>query len=408
MSAYKYVILGGGLVAGYAAQEFVECGLSENELCIVSAENELPYERPPLSKDFLAGKKTTADILINESAFYEDHGIVVKLNTAVTSVDLDKKELFTDDETITYQKLLIATGARPHTFDVPAGSQNKIFYLHQIEDARQIRQKAKEVERAVVIGGSFIGMEATAVLQSSGVDTTLIFPEPRVWEAFFTPVMSAFFENYYRERGVNIFPLQTVDSFIEEEDELQIITKSGQVFIADMAVAGIGVAPNSQLFAQHGLQLDEGYIQTNRFLETNFPDVYAAGDVIRYEDVIFERPLHIEHWDNAVQQGRHVARVMMGEYQPYEHVPYFFSDVFDLSYEFWGDTSHAAKTVYRGDIEDGAFSAWWLAEDQRLLAAFIMNRPDEEREIAPEWIANGKKLPAAWLQESETLQPETA
>lgn len=406
MTAYKYVILGGGLVAGYAAREFVECGIGENELCIVSAESELPYERPPLSKDFLAGEKSTEDILINEPAFYEEHGIVVKVNTAVTHVDLDKKELSTDGETISYQKLLIATGAQPRTFDVSAENQNKIFYLRQIEDARQIRQKAKEVERAVVIGGSFIGMEAAAVLQSSGVDTTLIFPEHRVWESFFTPAMSAFFENYYRNRGVTIFPLQMVDSFIDEGDELQLVTTSGQVFTTQMAVAGIGVAPNSQLFEKNGLQLHDGYIQTNRFLGTNFPDVYAAGDVTRYEDVIYERPLHIEHWDNAVQQGRHVARVMMGEYQPYEHVPYFFSDVFDLSYEFWGDTANAVKTVYRGDIEDGAFSVWWLSEDQRLLAAFIMNRPDEEREIAPKWIASGKQLPADWLHESKTLQPE--
>ncbi len=404
---YKYVILGGGLTAGYAAQEFVECGINRNELCIVSAENELPYERPPLSKGFLAGEKTTSDILINDPSFYEKHGIEVKLNTAVTDVDFNQKQLYADGDTITYEKLLIATGARPRTFDLPEANLRNIYYLRKVDDARHIREKAQQAQNAVVIGGSFIGMEATAVLQSAGVDTTMVFPEKRVWESFFTPVMSAYFENYYREHGVTIFPLQEVNSFVDEGDEIRVITKTGQVFTTDMVVAGIGVIPNSDIFAASGLQMSDGYIQTNRFLETNIPDVYAAGDVIRYRDVIYERPLHLEHWDNAVQQGQHVARVMMGDYQPFEHVPYFFSDVFDLSYEFWGDISGAAETIYRGDINDGRFSAWWLADDQRLLAAFIMNRPDEEREAAPEWIISGKQLPIAWLQESAVLQPET-
>lgn len=141
------------------------------------------------------------------------------------------------------------------------------------------------------------------------------------------------------------------------------------------------------------------------FLETNLPDVLAAGDVTSYWDVIYERPLHIEHWDNAAEQGRHAARVMLGEYQPFVHVPYFFSDVFDLSFEFWGATSGAAEIVHRGDIEKGSFSVWWLAENGRLLAAFIMNRPEEERELAPKWIKAGKQLNRKWLTDSQTLHP---
>ncbi len=241
-------------------------------------------------------------------------------------------------------------------------------------------------------------METTAVLQSNGVDVTMLFPEERVWQAFFTPEMSTFFENYYKDRGVTILPQEGIDSFKGSGPVAGVITKSGRHLEADMVICGIGVTPNSDLFTDLKLDLKDGSIQVNRYLETNVPDVFAAGDITHYQDVIFDRSLHIEHWDNAVQQGRQAARNMTGQREAFEHVPYFFSDVFDLSYEFWGDTTGATKTIHRGDIENGRFSTWWLAEDGRLLAAFVMNRPEEEREKAPKWIKSGEQLPADWLE----------
>lgn len=404
MDSFKYVILGGGLTSGYAAQEFTKRGISAGQLCIVSAEETPPYERPPLSKDFLAGEENVDNILINEPDFYEENDIVLKLGTAVTKVNLDKKQLYTKNGTINYEKLLIATGAAPHTFDLPGAHLNNIFYLRQVDDARQIREQAQEAGKAVVIGGSFIAMETASVLQSQGVDTTMVFPETRVWQAFFTPEMSAFFEKYYRDRGVTILPEQEIDSFAGKEKVTYVVTKSGDQLPADMVVAGIGVSANSDLFTDSALQLDDGAIRVNRFLETNLPDVLAAGDVTRYRSTLYERPLHIEHWDNAVAQGRHAASVMLGEIQPFEHVPYFFSDVFDLSYEFWGDTQDAVEAVHRGSVEDGKFSTWWLDNDGRLVAAFVMNRPDEERELAPRWIKSHKQLSADWLRSREMLQ----
>ena len=404
MNSFKYVILGGGLTAGYAAQEFVKKGIGSEELCIVSAEETPPYERPPLSKDFLAGEENVDDILINEPEFYKKNNIALKLGTRVTAVDLDKKQLATTNGPLRYEKLLIATGAQPHTFDLPGSDLDNIFYLRQIDDAQRIRQQAKDAQKAVVIGGSFIGMEATAVLQSQGVATTLIFPEERVWEAFFTPEMSDFFENYYRERGVTILAEQEIAAFEGEVYVTTVVTKSGKKLSTNMVVAGIGVKANSDLFTGSPLQLEDGAIRVNRFLETNVPDVLAAGDVARYRSTLYERPLHVEHWDNAVAQGRHAADVMLGEMQPFEHVPYFFSDVFDLSYEFWGDTEDAAEAVHRGSVEEGKFSTWWLDKDGRLVAAFVMNRPDEERDLAPKWIKSSKKLTADWLRRSETLQ----
>lgn len=402
---YKYVILGGGLTAGYAAQEFAKRGIDSGELCIISAEETLPYERPPLSKGFLAGEKNVDDILINKPEFYTENKIELKLGTTVTSVDLGKKQLYADDRVIAYEKLLIATGAQPNTFSLPGADLNNIFYLRRVGDAQQIRAAAEKARRAVVIGGSFIGMEAAAVLQSLGVKTTMIFPDERVWQTLFTPEMSAFFQEYYRDRGVTILPEQEIEAFLGNGQVRHVVTKSGDELPADLVVAGIGVRASTDLFRQSPLQLDGGAIRVNRFLETNVPDVLAAGDVTRYRSTVYERPLHIEHWDNAVKQGQHAAGVMLGEIQPFEHIPYFFSDVFDLSYEFWGDAEGAAEAVHRGSVAEGEFSTWWLAEDGRLLAAFVMNRPEEERELAPKWIESGKQLTADWLRQSSTLQP---
>lgn len=408
MLSYKNVILGGGLTAGYAAQTFAEMGSQPGDLCIVSAEGTLPYERPSLSKGFLAGEEDRADILINEPEFYRDNGIEVLLDTAVTHVDFNKKRLYAGDNEITYEKLLIATGARPHTLDLPGSDLDNIFYLRQIGDARQIRQQAQRADTAVVIGGSFIGMEAASVLQSEGVEVTMIFPEARVWEAFFTPQMSAFFERYYRDRGVTILPGQQIASFRGDGKVRYVVTQSGQKLLVDMVVAGIGVQPNGDLFANSALELANGAIIVNRFLQTNLPDVLAAGDVTRYRSTLYERPLHIEHWDNAVAQGQHAAKLLLGELQPFEHVPYFFSDVFDLSYEFWGDVRGANEVVHRGAVADGEFSAWWLGEDGRLLAAFVMNRPEEERDCAPYWIQSGQALSADWLRHSKTFTAKMA
>lgn len=405
---YPYVILGGGLVAGYAAQQFAEQGIVKGDVCIISNESTLPYERPPLSKSFLAGEEEERDILINEPAFYHEHGIEVKLDTHADEVDFENKVVQAGDELIGFEKLLIATGSRPRTFlelDVPGSALENIEYLRQIGDARRIRSLAKKAAKAVVIGGGFIGMETTAVLQSKGVDTTLTFPEKRVWEAFFTPVMSAFFQDYYREQGVTILPEQEIESFTGNGRVSAVITKSGNRLDADLVVAGIGVVPNKELFEGSGLEIGDDGILVNRFLETNIRDVFAAGDVTRYRDVLFERPLHIEHWDNAVAQGRHVVRVMLGEYQPFKHVPYFFSDEFDLSYEFWGLTEDATQTVQRGDVSEGEFSVWWLDSVDRVQAAFLLNRPAEERQLAQDYIQSGEQLEPDWLREAEELPP---
>ncbi len=385
MDSFKYVILGGGMVAGYAAREFVERGTKAGELAIVSADDALPYERPPLSKGYLKGADTEESVFINDAAFYSSHGIEVRLKTPVERADFVKRRLhLRGGAEWRFEKLLIATGSRVRKFQLPGAELDGVFYLRSLADSRRIRDHAGAGRRAVVIGGGFIGMEAASSLAQRGLDVTLMLAEERIWQRLFTPEMSSFFRSYYEARGVKFLVNAQVTGFAGRNRIESVTTAAGESIPADLVVAGIGVTPETAPFAKSELALTDGVL-VNEYLEASVSGVYAAGDVANYRDALFERQRRVEHWDNAVSQGRHAARVMTGLREPFEHVPYFFSDVFDLSYEFWGDSSAADRVVTRGNPSSASFSVWWLLEG-RLVAAFVMARPEQERELAQEWI----------------------
>jgi NADPH-dependent 2,4-dienoyl-CoA reductase/sulfur reductase-like enzyme len=328
--------------------------------------------------------------LINPPEFYAQHGIDVYLQTVVGRVDVDRKVLYTNNAMIGYRNLLIATGARVRKLNLPGSELEGIYYLRRVEDSQRIREAAKDAKQAVVIGGSFIAMEVASVLQGIGVQTKMVFPQERVWKSFFTPQMSAFFEQYIRERGIKILSRNLVNGFTGGSSHVtHVELKSGEVLAADLVVAGIGVEPNTVVFSNTPIEVNDG-ILVNKYLETNLPHIYAAGDVARYPDALFGNDRRFEHWDNAVAQGEHIAQVMAGERKPFIHVPYFFSDVFDLSYEYWGDASEVEDNVVRGDIEHASFSVWWI-QDGHPVAAFVLNRP-EERELAARWIESKQQI----------------
>jgi 3-phenylpropionate/trans-cinnamate dioxygenase ferredoxin reductase component len=228
----------------------------------------------------------------------------------------------------------------------------------------------------VVIGSGFIGMEVASQSAQQDRETTMVFPEERVWKSFFTSEMSRFFQTYYEDRGVHFAPNAKVTAIGGGSVSLA----SGNKLAADLVVAGIGAAPVTEIAERAGIQVENG-ILVNEFLETGAGGVYAAGDVANYQDVLVGKRRRVEHWDNAVKQGQYVARRLSGGQERFENIPYFFSDVFDLSYEFWGDTTGAERTEYRGDINSSSFSTWWL-KGKQVVAAFTMNRPDAEREEA--------------------------
>jgi len=393
VDSYRYVILGGGMVAGYAAKTMAERGLARGELAIVSSDGTLPYERPPLSKGFLRGDEDEPSIYINDSAFYADRGIEVRLGTVVERLDSHEKQLhLTAGGEIGFEQLLIATGARARTLDLPGAALDGICYLRSLDDAKRIRMEARGQETAVVIGSGFIGMEVAAVLSQLGLRTTLVFPQDRVWSRFFTPEMSRFFERYYEDRGVVIARGEQVVGFSGEQRVTTVETDSGGRLPAGIVLAGVGVVPNVEVVQGSGVETDNG-VRVDEYLRTNVPGILAAGDVANYQDVLFHKRRRVEHWDNAVEQGQHAAGALLGDQEPFVHVPYFFSDVFDLSYELWGDTEGADEVVTRGDLDTPSFSVWWLRQE-RVVAAFVMDRPDEERELAQQLISESKPLPA--------------
>jgi NADPH-dependent 2,4-dienoyl-CoA reductase/sulfur reductase-like enzyme len=402
MSDFKYLILGGGMVAGYAAKALVKGGLRPGELAIISSDDAPPYERPPLSKDFLAGATDESQVFINPPSFYEDAGIALRLSTTVERIVPSDRKLYSSaGDEFGFEKLLVATGTRVRTLDVAGATLPGVMYLRSLDDSRRLRDAYKNVRRAVVIGAGFIGMEVASVLAGQDVETTMVFPEDRVWARFFTPPMSAYFERYYAERGVSFAREEKVDSIGGSGRVESVTTQSGRSLPAELVVAGIGVVPVTDLLSGSGVALDNGVL-VNEFLETNVPNVWAAGDVARYRDVIFDKHRRIEHWDNAVEQGKHAAQLLLGNREPFVHVPYFFSDVFDLSYEFWGDTSDADDVVYRGDLTSGSFSTWWLRAGV-LVAAFLMKRPKDERDVAAAWIADHRQLQYVRLRDADTL-----
>ena len=399
MSTSKFTILGGGMVAGYAAKQLVEFGLKPGELTIVSADSSVPYERPPLSKGFLAGRDTEAGIRINAEDFYRDHGIDVRLQTEVTGLAPAAKRIHLHSgEELDFDKLILATGSRVRRLDVPGAGLDGVHYLRSLDDSKRIRGHAGHARRAVVLGGGFIGMEVASVLAQKQIETTMVLREDRIWKQFFSPEMSRFFETYYTARGVRFAKLASIAEIHGSGAVNSVVLTDGRSVPCDMVVAGIGVLPVTDFLASSGIEVQNG-VMVNQYLETNRPGIYAAGDVANYQDVLFGKRRRVEHWDNAVAQGQHCARLLTGEHKEFRHVPYFFSDVFDLSYEFWGDPAGAEETVHRGDLSTGSFSAWWV-RGQRVVAAFAMNRPEEEREVAPKWVESRERVSISRLADA--------
>jgi len=386
------------MVAGYAAKQLVELGLKPGELAILSADNSVPYERPPLSKGFLAGKDSEDAIRINPEDFYRKHGIELKLECEVSAVEPKRKRLILKSgEEFEFNKLIVATGAHPRTLNILGSKLRNLYYLRTLDDSRAIRSASEKVKHAVVIGGGFIGMEVAAVLGQKGIAVTMALNEDRIWKRLFSPEMSSFFEAYYVARGVRIIKSSAVTELRGDGAVSSAVLANGQTIPCELVVAGIGVQPAIEMLANSGLDVGDG-IMVSEYLETSQPDVYAAGDVANYQDVLFRKRRRVEHWDNAVSQGQYCARSLMGERIPFKHVPYFFSDVFDLSYEYWGDSWGADQIIHRGDFSNKSFSVWWLCQNT-VVAAFTMNRPDEERDVAPKWIESRQTVSTGKLED---------
>ena len=388
MKNYKYIILGGGTAAGYAAEEFVKQGIATDELCIVSKEATLPPDRPPFSKDYLREDMEPSGYLINNEDFYSQKGIDVLLKTQVTGVNPANKNLELDTgEKLGFEYLLIATGATPRNLEVPGSNNENVFYLRDKQDADRIIEKAKKIKKALVVGGQFIGTEVAASLNQLGLDVTFVYPEQAPMSSYNVKELGDYFINLFEKNNVTLISGTKVKSLEGNPEVKKALLENGQTIETDMVVAGIGVTPNTALFEGSGMKTDDGII-VDEYCKTSVENVYAAGDVARFPDPYYGHTRRVEHWDNAFQMGQHAAKVITGYLEPYNYLPFFFSDVFDLSYEFYGDVSRAQDYIIRGDINKGDFSILWTEGDLIIAGFFTASRPEEEKEKTIEYIKN--------------------
>jgi NADPH-dependent 2,4-dienoyl-CoA reductase/sulfur reductase-like enzyme len=350
MKTFELVIVGGGLTAARAIRSYREAG-GGGEVALFSDETTLPYHRPALSKKFLRGE-TTAIPYVEDEAFYRGNGVKVVLGKPVTSIHTTARMLTAGGAPFEYENLLIATGAKPRRLNVRGVDLPGVSPLRTVQDSTAIRQAAGVSEKAVVVGGGFIGMEAAASLRQLGLAVTLIHFGGGLFDQLGSEQLSADVLGLYRDQGVDVLLEEEVAGFGGEDNLEYVEVKSGLCVDADMAVVGVGVVPNTHFLAGSGLAIDDGIVVNERF-ETSAPGVYAAGDVANFLDPLFGRQRRIEHWSNADYQGTEVGRILAGQGDGYNTVSSFFSEVFGLTVKAFGDVSRYDDVRSQGSLAAG-------------------------------------------------------
>ena len=341
----RIVIVGGG-AAGFAAAEQLRRDGYEGSLVMLSDDADPPVDRPNLSKDYLAGVAQEEWVPLRAQGWYRDNAIELRLNTKVSKIDPRAREVGLADGTrVPYERLLLATGAEPVRLDIPGGDLAHVHVLRTLKDCRAILAAAERARRIVVIGASFIGLEAAAALRTRNLDVHVVAPEKRPLERVFGAELGDFVRSLHEEKGV-VFHLENTVAAIERN---KVSLKSGQTLDADLVVVGVGVRPRTQLAEQAGLTLDRGVV-VNEYLETSATGIFAAGDIARWPDRHSGESIRVEHWVVAERQGQAAARTMLGSGDRYDGVPFFWSQHYDVSINYVGHASDWDALDIEGDV----------------------------------------------------------
>jgi 3-phenylpropionate/trans-cinnamate dioxygenase ferredoxin reductase subunit len=369
-----FVIVGAGLAGAKAAETLREEGF-DGPLVLVGEEPELPYERPPLSKDYLLGKAERDAAQVHPRDWYDTHGVELRAGVRATALDAagHRLELGTG-ESLAYDRLLLATGAAPRRLPVPGADLEGVRYLRTLADSDRLKAELQGGgRRVVVVGAGWIGLEVTAAARSHGNDVVVVEPQPTPLHAVLGPRMGGVFARLHRANGVDLLTDTTVRELRGSAGRVEsVVTDQHAGIPADLVVVGIGVVPNTQLAAAGGLEVDNGVV-VNEALRSATPDVYAAGDVASSFHPLYGRYVRVEHWANALNGGPAAARSMLGQDVTYDRVPYFFTDQYDLGMEYSGLGAPGDTVVCRGDPEGGEFIAFWVSEDRRVTAGMNVN-----------------------------------
>jgi 3-phenylpropionate/trans-cinnamate dioxygenase ferredoxin reductase component len=375
-----YLLIGGGLAAGNCARWLREEGAG-GTVMLVGREPDPPYNRPELSKGYLRGEETRAEVYFRPDEWWTEQDIDLRLRTSVTALDLDaRRATLSTREEVDFDKALIAAGANVRRLSVDGCDLEGIHYLRSFGNSDAIRDAASTAHEIVLIGGSFIGCEVAASLTAMGKHCTIVMLEQYTLENVFGARMARFFHDSLRERGVTIHGNDTLERFEGDGHIRKVVTKAGVELDADVAVVGVGVMPETQLGAKAGIAIGERHgLRCTSRLETSAKGVYAAGDMCEYESVIHGgAPIRVEHWDVAFNQGKTAALNMLGRDIPHETVPYFYSVLAGIGeLEYVGPASVWDEEVLRGEMGDmSGFTNWYLNEG-RVVAALTWGRPDD-------------------------------
>jgi 3-phenylpropionate/trans-cinnamate dioxygenase ferredoxin reductase component len=378
--ARTFIIVGASLAGAKAAQTLREEGF-EGRVVLLGDEPVRPYERPPLSKEYLQGKAGLDKVFVHDEGYYEAHDIDLRTSTHVQSLDVTAREVvLSSGERLAYDAVLLTTGAAPRRLSAPGSDLNGLYTLRTVADSDQLQAAIRDAGRVVIIGGGWIGCEVAASARQLGAEVAVIEGGQLPLERVLGPELGAFYCALHAEHGVEWHFGSGVEELHGSTRVEAAKLADGTVVAGDLFVVGVGVIPRTELAEGAGLTIENGVV-TDEYLQTSAPGVFAAGDIADAWHPLFQARIRLEHWSAALNQGPVAAKNMLGQQVPYEKVPYFFSDQYDVGMEYSGYAPTWDEVVFRGDPATREFIAFWL-KDGRLAAGMNVNVWDVNDAIA--------------------------
>ncbi len=366
-----FVIVGASLTGAKAAETLRAEGFA-GRLVLVGAEDERPYERPPLSKEYLRGEAGREKVYVHEEGFYAEQDIELRLGRTAVGLDASASELALDDgERLRYDRLLLATGAEPRRLAISGAELDGVAYLRSVEDSDALRDRLSSGGTVVVIGAGWIGCEVAASARQRGCEVTVVEPAAVPLERVLGAEVGGIYRDIHADHGVRMLLGTGVEAFEGETAVERVRTSDGRTLDCDLVVVGVGVQPRTGLAAGAGIAVENG-ILVDAHLQTGRPGVFAAGDAANAHHPFYGEPVRVEHWANALHQGPVAARAMLGGDDVYDRLPYFFSDQYDVGMEYAGLARSWDRVVFRGDPAGREFIAFWLVGD-RVVAGMNVN-----------------------------------
>jgi 3-phenylpropionate/trans-cinnamate dioxygenase ferredoxin reductase subunit len=373
-SSTIFVIIGGGLAGAKAVEALRDSGF-DGQIVLFAEEEHLPYERPPLSKEYLAGKKSLTDFTVQNADWYRDHNVDLRLGARVSALDpAEHTVALPDGTTVQYEKLLLATGSASRRPPISGSDAGAVHYLRTYDDAVALNSVLTEGSSLAVVGAGWIGLEVAAAARQRGVEVTVVETAKQPLVAALGETVGEVFANLHRDHGVDLRLEAQVEEITTTEGQATgLKMRDGSTVAADAVLVAVGAKPNVELAEQAGLSMGDGGVLVDASLRTDDADIYAVGDIAAAEHPLFGCRIRTEHWANALKQPAVAAAGMLGKPSEYAELPYFFTDQYDLGMEYVGHAPSFERVVFRGDVAGREFVAFWLDGENRVLAGMNVN-----------------------------------